>query len=515
MRGPADAYPFPTFPVPVRFGFALLVIGSVFLLGRMAGPVIDNGTLYLLLGIAVLSVALVAGTGPAIAATALAAVVGTQPGTGGPDGALVVHLGLLLTHCLFLTWVVAQLRRARREAEDRAKDAQAAREIGESASRLKDEFLATISHELRTPLNAVLGWVHLLSTGRLDASTAARGLKAIDRNVRLQAQLTVDLLDVSKALTGKLQLVPRPVQLDDAARQAIAAMTPAAQAKDVRVDATLPPDGVGVHGDPGRLRQIAWQLLANAVKFSPRGGRVEIAVDAFGQDARLIVRDGGPGIDPDFLPRIFERFTQADPSPSRSAGGLGVGLALVRELVELHGGEIEARNREDRSGAIFMVRFPLRTVAEALGPRAVRTGRPVHPDRPFLEGLRVLVLDQEAEGRDLLRTLLQQRGATVQAVSSVEDALQSLEAWRPDVLVSDSLSPDHDSYALIGKVQSLEADRGGRIPAVALTSVARTDERLRDLLAEAQRDLPKPIEPSVLTHEVALLAGRERRRARR
>jgi signal transduction histidine kinase len=516
MTGPADAYPFPTFPAPVRFGFALLVIGSVFLLGRMAGPVIDNGTLYLLLGIAVLSVALIAGTGPAIAATALAAVVGAQRGTGGPDGAMGVHLGLLLTHCLFLTWVVAQLRRARREAEDRAKDAQSAREIGESASRLKDEFLSTISHELRTPLNAVLGWVHLLSTGRLDDATAARGLKAIDRNVRLQAQLTADLLDVSKSLTGKLRLVPQPVQLDDAARQAIAAMTPAAQAKDVRVEATLPPEGVGVHGDPDRLRQIAWQLLANAVKFSPRGSRVEIAVDAFGQNARLIVRDSGPGIDPGFLPRIFERFTQADPSLSRSAGGLGVGLALVRELVELQGGEIEARNREDRNGTIFIARFPLRARAEAQGSRAEPSGRPIlPPDRPFLEGLRVLVLDQEAEGRDLLRTLLQQRGANVQAVSSVEDALQSLEAWRPDVLVSDCLSPDHDSYALIGKVQSLEADRGGRIPAFALTSVARTDERLRDLLAKAQRDLPKPIEPSELTHEVALLAGRERRRARR
>jgi CheY-like chemotaxis protein len=330
----------------------------------------------------------------------------------------------------------------------------------------------------------------------------------------LQAQLTADLLDISKALTGKLRLDPRPVRLDDAARQAIAAMTPAARAKDVQIEVTLPPEGVGVHGDPNRLRQIAWQLLANAVKFSPRGSRVEVAVDAPAQDARLIVRDSGTGIDPAFLPRIFERFTQADPSTTRSAGGLGVGLALVRELVELHGGEIEARNREDRNGAIFLVRFPLQPIQGVAGPPAL-VAHHTDLDRPFLDGLRVLVLDQQAEGRDLLRTILQQRGATVEAVSSVEEALQSLEAWRPDVLVSDSLSPEHDSYALIGKVHSLDAERGGRIPAVALTSVARTDERLRDLLADVQRDVPKPVEPAVFTHEVARLAGRERRRAQR
>jgi signal transduction histidine kinase/CheY-like chemotaxis protein len=515
MRGPPDAYPFPTLSAPARFGVAILVIGSVAMLDRFGGAILDNSSLFLLLGTAVMVVALVAGTGPAVAATALAAVVGVRQATGVSDSATGVHLGLLLAQGLLLTSVVAELRRARRDAEDRAQDAQVARELGESANRLKDEFLGTISHELRTPLNAVLGWVHLLSTGKLDAPTAARGLQSIDRNVRLQAQLTSDLLDVSKALTGKLQLDSRSVRLDDAARQAIAATTPAAQAKDVRIDATLPPDGVSVHGDPSRLRQIAWQLLANAVKFSPRSGHVQVAVDAFGQDARLIVRDTGAGIDPTFLPRIFERFTQADASVTRSAGGLGVGLALVRELVELHGGEIEARNRGDRNGAIFIVRFPLRATVKAPAAPVASAAKPTASNGPVLDGLRVLVLDQEAEGRDLLRTLLHHRGAIVQAVSSIEEALQSLEAWRPDLLVSDSLSPDHDSYALIGKVQALDAERGGRIPAVALTSVARTDRRLRDLLAGVQRDLPKPVEPAVLTHELARLAGRERRRVQR
>jgi signal transduction histidine kinase/CheY-like chemotaxis protein len=489
------------------------MIAAVVGLARVGTPILDHGSVFLLLGIAVMSAALVAGTGPAVVATGLAAVAGTVL-AGEATHTVGLPMALLLVHGLLLTSVVAELRRARREAENQAKEAQAAREVGESANRMKDEFLSTISHELRTPLNAVLGWVHLLRTGKLDAPTADRGFRSIDRNVRLQAQLTADLLDISKALTGKLRLDPRPVRLDDAARQAIAAMTPAARAKDVQIEVTLPPEGVGVHGDPNRLRQIAWQLLANAVKFSPRGSRVEVAVEALAQDARLIVRDSGTGIDPAFLPRIFERFTQADPSTTRTAGGLGVGLALVRELVELHGGEIEARNREDRNGAIFLVRFPLQPIQGVAGPPAL-VAHHTDLDRPFLDGLRVLVLDQQAEGRDLLRTILQQRGATVEAVSSVEEALQSLEAWRPDVLVSDSLSPEHDSYALIGKVHSLDAERGGRIPAVALTSVARTDERLRDLLADVQRDVPKPVEPAVFTHEVARLAGRERRRAQR
>ncbi|HJR61944.1 MAG TPA: hybrid sensor histidine kinase/response regulator [Vicinamibacterales bacterium] len=516
MIGPADAYPFPTFPAPIRFALALLLVGGVFLVDRYAGTMIDDGSHFILLGTTVMAVAWLAGTGPALAAVVLAALLGTWQIGERRNDAAHMHLALFLVHGLLVTAVVAELRRARRDAEARAREAQHARKEGEGANRLKDEFLATISHELRTPLNAVLGWVHLLRTGKLDAVTSVRGLETIDRNVRLQAQLTSDLLDVSKALTGKLQLEPRLARLDDAARQSVAAITPAAQAKGVDIEVTLPGDGVVVLGDPSRLRQIAWQLLANAIKFSPRGGAVQVAVDAFGRDARLIVRDSGPGIAPQFLPRIFDRFTQADASPTRSAGGLGVGLALVRELVELHGGEIEARNRDDGRGAIFLARFPLQAAAAAAAPEPVSvvTTDP-NESRPFLEGLRVLVLDQEAEGRDLLRTLLQHRGASVQTVDSVEDALKYLETWRPDVLVSDSLSPDHDSYALIGKVHSLEAERGGRIPALALTSVGKTDGHMRQLLSEVQRDVPKPVEPALLTAEIARLAGRERRRAQR
>jgi signal transduction histidine kinase/CheY-like chemotaxis protein len=515
MRADDAAYPFPGFSPFARLIVAAFLIVVVVLLDQLTGTALDSGSHFILLGMAILGAAWFAGTGVALAATVVACALGAIR-VATTDGSSQIQLALFLLNALVTTGLVAELRRMQRSTSLRAREAQAARAQAESASRMKDEFLATISHELRTPLNAVLGWVHLLRTAGLDAPTSGRGFEAIERNVRLQARLTSDLLDVSKALTGKLQLDPRPIQLNEAARQAVGTMRLAASAKDVCIDVSLPDDRVMVQADPMRLRQIAWQLIANAVKFSERGGRVEVAVDALGRDARLIVRDTGPGIDPSFLPRVFERFTQADPSPTRGAGGLGVGLALVRELVELHGGDIEARNREDGSGAIFIVRLPLHSIEapQSTSAEASIDGRLA--SRPLLlDGLRVLVLDEDPEGRELLRTVLQHRGAIVQTVNSVGDALQSLETWRPDVLVSDSLSPEHNFYALVGKVPSLETERGGRIPAVALTAAARSDERLRGLLADAQSDIPKPVEPALLTSEIARLAGRERRRAQR
>ncbi|CAN5735831.1 hypothetical protein BH18ACI5_BH18ACI5_06990 [soil metagenome] len=514
MKGAADAYPFPTLAAPLRFGIALGLVTLAFLLDTIAPSLIDDGSLFILLGTAVGATAWFAGTGPALAATVVAAVLGATPSGDPLHGAIPIHLALFLVHGLLLTAVVAELRRARRDAESRALEAQAARREGEAANRMKDEFLATISHELRTPLNAVLGWVHLLRTGRLDSATSGRGLESIDRNVRHQAQLTADLLDVSKALTGKLRLDSRPSLLEDAVRQAVSAASSAAKAKGVRLNLAAAP--LTVHGDATRLRQVAWHLITNAIKFTPRGGTIDVAVRAQGDEARLTVQDSGRGISPEFLPRVFERFTQADSSATRSAGGLGVGLALVRELVELHGGEIEAQNRSEGVGAVFTVRLPLQ-VGESPSQRtaAMEPADTLTGATPPLDGLRVLVLDQDAEGRELLRTILQHRGAVVQAVSSVADALNSLEAWRPDVLVSDSLTSDQESYSLIGKVQSLEADRGGRIPAAALTPSAHTDERLRSLLANAHGDVPKPVVPGVLAAEIARLTGRERRRAQR
>jgi CheY-like chemotaxis protein/nitrogen-specific signal transduction histidine kinase len=416
-----------------------------------------------------------------------------------------------------LTALVAELRRARRIAEQTAQEADEARRESDTASRMKDEFLRTISHELRTPLNAVLGWVHLLRTGKLDPATSTRGLECIDRNVRLQAQLTSDLLDVSKALTGKLRLACKPTSVVDAAREAAVSALPAAQAKGVLVKTTLADAPVPVLADEARLRQIIWHLLTNAIKFTPRGGVVGLEVGAIDDAAAVMVYDSGPGIDPEFLPRVFDRFTQEDGSPTRTVGGLGVGLSLVRDLVELHGGEIRAENRADGTGAVFRVRFPLQPM-ESLA-RHSPSGSVSAPQMPIssppLDGLRVLVLDRDVDARDVLRTILQQRGAEVQLADSVGEALEMLEGWGPDILVSDSASPDADAYALVTKVHSLEAERGGRIPAAALTTSARSNDRLRRMLESVQRDVPKPVEPAQLAAEIARLTGRERRRAAR
>jgi signal transduction histidine kinase/ActR/RegA family two-component response regulator len=466
------------------------------------------------MGTAVMACAWFAGTGPALAATVLGAALGAFEAAGQPGTAVPTHLALFVVQGLLLTAVISELRSARRSAERQAAVALSARREGDAANRMKDEFLATVSHELRTPLNAVLGWVYLLRTGKLDEPTSARGFEAIDRNVRLQAQLTRDLLDVSRALTGELQVESRPAALGAAVGQALSAVEAAARAKGVEINVSVPGVPVVVLGDESRLRQIAWQLLANAIKFTPRDGRVDVLVEAARSEARLTVSDSGRGIDPEFLPRIFERFTQADAGPTRAAGGLGVGLALVRELVELHGGEIEARNREGGAGAIFTARFPLQP-ANLLEPARSKTVVAAQLTSPPLDDLRVLVLDHDPEGRELLRTVLQQRGAAVRTVADVAEALEALEGWHPDVLVSDSAFPDHDSYALIGKVDSLDAEQGGRIPAIALTTFARADTRLGHRLAAVQCELPKPVEPARLTAEIARLGGRERRRAQR
>jgi signal transduction histidine kinase len=513
MTGTPDAYPFPPRPAPLRFGIALAAVAMVFAIDWLWNAGVDDGSHFLLLGTSVMATAWVAGTGPALAATVLGAVLGAYTSGGGLPAAASTHLALFVVQGLLLTALVAELRRARRVAEHQARVAETARRDGETANRMKDEFLATISHELRTPLNAVLGWVHLLRTGKLDSSTSSRGLECIDRNVRLQAQLTSDLLDVSKALTGKLQVESRPAIINDAVRQAVASVQSAARAKAVQIRARIPEEPIIVLGDSSRLRQIIWQLLSNAIKFTPRGGAVDISVEAHRDEALVTVRDSGQGIDPDFLPRVFDRFSQADASTTRVTGGLGVGLALVRELVEIQGGEVEAENRQDASGSIFRVRFPVHVaeaeeILPAFTPTLVR-------ESPPLDGLRVLVLDQDREGRELVRTVLQQRGAQVRTVSSVGDALEALEGWHPDILVSDSVSPEHDSYAVIGKVPSLDSEMGGRIPALVLTSASRTDQKLKDILASAQSQLPKPLEPAALASEIARLTGRERRRAQR
>ncbi|HEY7059120.1 MAG TPA: hybrid sensor histidine kinase/response regulator, partial [Vicinamibacterales bacterium] len=388
-----------------------------------------------------------------------------------------------------------------------------ARLEGETANRMKDEFLTTISHELRTPLNAVLGWVHLIRTAKLDDRTTGRAFESIERNVRLQAQLTSDLLDLSKALTGQLRIDSQLVSVKSVVNEAIASVSSAAVARDVEIRVNAPDRPIVVRGDANRLRQVMWHLLSNGIRFTPNGGVVDVSIEANGL-ASVSVRDAGPGIDPGFLPRIFDRFTQADPSPTRTSNGLGVGLSLVRDLVERHGGDIQAANAAKGLGAIFTVRLPLHP--------ADQIERPIAPSAtlstassPPLTGLRVLVVDHNQDSREFIAITLERRGAAVRLVGSVGEALEILETWRPDVLVSDGAFPDRDAYALVAKVRALESERGGRIPALALTTVEGADERMRRMLSEVKRSLPKPVEPAVLTAEIARLAGRERRRANR
>ena len=500
MTRGAGPYPFPAIPLPARLFVALTMVVIAYLASRSFPAVVDEGGLFLLMSITVLGSAWFAGTGSAVAVTVLGAILGATDRIGS-DRAVHTHLALFVLEGLLLTALVAELRRARRVAEHAASDAEVARRDAEAASRTKDEFLGTISHELRTPLNAVLGWLHLVRSGKLDHQTEVRGLDAIERNVRIQAQLTADLLDVSRALTGRLNLEFATVPIKTVLDEAVAQVRTAAGAKDVQLNVVTAPGEPVVRGDANRLRQIVWHLLGNAIKFTPRGGAIDVSLE-INEMACITVRDTGPGVATEFLPRVFDRFTQADSSTKGGVGGLGVGLSLVHELVERHGGDIRVSN-DPRGGAVFSVLLPFHPEDERLVQPAADTPRP-GIEAP-LDGVRVLLVDRDREARELLGVVLRQRGALVRVVGAVDEALELLEGWRPDVLVSDTVSPERDTYALVGKVHALEADRGGRIPALALTSFARTDEGMRRLLSGVKRDLPKPVEPAVLTAEIARL----------
>jgi signal transduction histidine kinase len=386
---------------------------------------------------------------------------------------------------------------------------QAARKQAEEANRTKDEFLATLSHELRTPLNAILGWVQVLRTGKLDPAAGAKALETIERNARSQAQLIADLLDVSRIITGKLRLDFKPVELRRIIDSALESVRPAADAKGILLDISVGPLASPVLGDADRLQQVIWNLLSNAIKFTPRGGRVEVRLREVGGSAVIRVNDSGIGIRPDFLPYVFDRFRQAEGSITRTHGGLGLGLSIVRHLIELHGGTAEVESAGEGQGAAFTVRLPLRAeLAEddPLDRTAVTPDLFCTPD--LLAGVRVVVVEDEADTRELLAVALQQCGAEVAAFGSVPEALASFDRGVPDVLLSDIGVPGEDGYSLIRKVRAREPALGGNVPAAALTAYARAEDRLRALEAGYQTHLAKPIDPSELIATVARLAGR-------
>jgi signal transduction histidine kinase len=388
---------------------------------------------------------------------------------------------------------------------------QAARKQAEEANRMKDEFLATLSHELRTPLNAILGWVQVLRTGKLDEAAAARSLETIERNARAQAQLIADLLDVSRIITGKLRLESKPVELHRIIDAALDSVRPATDAKGIHLSVSLAPLASPVLGDSDRLQQVVWNLLSNAIKFTPRGGRVEILLREMGMNAVIQVADTGIGIRPEFLPYVFDRFRQAESSLTRSHGGLGLGLSIVRHLIELHGGTVEVESEGEGLGATFTVRLPLRAELAEGPPLNGRQGSSTSqvwslPD--LLKGVRVLVVEDEEDTRDLLVTALQQCGAEVAAFGSVPEALEDFGRTVPDVLISDIGVPFEDGYSLIRKVRARQPVQGGNVPAAALTAYARAEDRLRALEAGFQTHLAKPVDPSDFVATVARLAGR-------
>ncbi|MEP6743633.1 MAG: PAS domain S-box protein [bacterium] len=402
----------------------------------------------------------------------------------------------------------------RKRAEERLAELldseRAARGEAEKANRLKDEFLATLSHELRTPLNAVIGWARMLASGRLDQDSSKHALEVIERNAWAQKQIIEDILDVSRVITGKLQLNLTPVDLITIVDAALDAVRPAMEAKEIKIETLIDSSLRLVSGDPDRLQQVVWNVLSNAAKFTPPGGKVEIAVAQNNAHVEIKVKDSGPGIDPAFLPHVFERFRQADGSTTRMHGGLGLGLAIVRHLVELHGGTIAVDNRKDGQGAIFTIRLPLPSGElrfESMTAAASML-KEAQPGPSELQGLRILIVDDETDALDLISVELAQHGASVSAVSSAEEALHSLSQGKFDVLISDIGMPQMDGYDLIRQIRKQEAGTQKSIPAVALTAYARVQDRMRAILAGYSTHVAKPVEANELVTVVASLAGR-------
>ena len=430
---------------------------------------------------------------------------------------------------------IAERRRAELERAGLLQLEQEARRQAEEANRLKDEFLAILSHELRTPLNAILGWAHLLRVGNLDAAAATSALERIERNAKAQAKLVGDLLEVSQIITGKLRLDMSPVDLAAAIEAALDSVTPAAEAKGITISTRLDRAAPMVVGDASRLQQVVWNLLSNAIKFTPRDGAVEVSVEAAPGEVRIAVRDSGMGIAPRFLPYVFDRFRQADSSTTRTHGGLGLGLSIVRHLVELHGGTAQVESGGEGCGAVFTVTLPVHedlrldgdeterqaaaagaagdaATAAAVAAAAVAAAAAAAVE---LAGLSVLVVEDEDDTRELIARALAHAGASVAAAGSAAEALSLFHRERPDVLVCDIGMPGEDGLSLIRKLRAGDAggDGGAALPAAALTAYAGPADRARILAAGFQRHLAKPVDFAELRRTVAELGGRNAARA--
>lgn len=428
--------------------------------------------------------------------------------------------GLLVVLCLILIGVLGRSHRAqihaRRAAEHGQTLARASLTEVEAASHLKDEFLATVSHELRNPLAPILTWTQLLRSGTLDAEKTRRALEVIERNVLSQAQLIDDLVDVSRVVSGKFRLDVRPLDLVPIIKAAADAHGPASDAKSIRMQFVLDERAGAISGDSERLQQVMWNMISNAIKFTPKGGRVQVVLQRADSHVEITVSDNGIGIEPGFLPHVFEPFQQGTTGPMRRHTGLGLGLSIVRHIVELHGGEIIAQSDGLGKGSRFTIKFPiLATVHEA---REIPKRHPVARDSLAalqlgqLEGVRILVVDDEPNASEALVVLFQSCGAESRMASSAEEAIRILDGWLPDVLVSDIAMPDEDGYQLMKRVRSRPPGAGGLIPAVALTAHAKIEDRVTILKAGFHMYLSKPADPNELVAVVVSLARHRQKR---
>jgi signal transduction histidine kinase/ActR/RegA family two-component response regulator len=502
---------------PYALALVALTLATVVRIG--VGPLVGNRIPFATFYLAVVAVAFVGSLGAALFAVAVSTVVGTyffadslKAFAAGniPDRVAVV---LFAVTSAALAVMTDRLARAQRRLRAAADEAQRARADAEEAGRVKDEFLATLSHELRTPLNAILGWAHMLQDPALPPERRTAAIDTILRNARSQEQLIADILDVQRIMTGKVRLTVRALNLGDIIRSAAETVQPSADAKEIRlrllVDVDVPP----IPGDADRLKQVVWNLLANAIKFAPRGGHVQVQLVRAGDDCNLIVEDNGPGIDPGFLPHVFERFRQADSSTTRTHKGLGLGLAIVSSLVEMHGGTITAANTTvpGQTGAVFTIRLPLKGIL-AGDADAAPAGSVAWTDTvPPLDDLHVLVVEDDADARDLVAQILGRCGARVTATASAAEALAAFERQRPDVIVSDIEMPEEDGYMLIRRIRGLPADGGRDVPAAAVTAYASQADRMKVLSAGFNMHVSKPVQPAELALVVASLAGRTRR----
>jgi len=420
------------------------------------------------------------------------------------------HSVLMNQKIAALSQEITELRKAQRQRDELIESERAARLEAECNSRVKDEFLATLSHELRTPLNAILGWAQLIrSPGQL-GEAVEEGLEIIERNARAQKQLIEDLMDMSRIISGKARLDMQRIEMVNVIEAALEAIRPAAETRSIRLQSALDPLVGAIKGDPIRLQQVVWNLLSNAVKFTPKGGQVQVFLGRVSSNVEVRVSDTGDGIRQEFLAHVFDRFRQLGSSAARRHGGLGLGLSIVKQLVEMHGGVVQAKSPGEGKGSTFTVVLPLMVMdaAPQADTQAAGRGNVQAARLPDLAGLTVLVVDDETDAREMVRRLLETRRAMVVTASSALEALPLVTAVRPDVLVSDIGMPQIDGYELMRRVRALAEEEGGRLPGVALTAFARSEDRTRAMLAGYNVHLSKPLEPAELVATIASLTGR-------